>query len=50
MEGDDFILQIETSLSHDVLSLGQMYNLSLWLARFIAEICHVNTCVLTDSD
>lgn len=44
VEDYDYVFEIETEISYDELSLGQMYDLSLWLARYIFRLCDINTC------
>jgi hypothetical protein len=49
MDKYDFVLEMETELSYDELSLDQMHNLSLWLARFISRICDLETSVMFEN-
>jgi hypothetical protein len=41
----NFILELETELSYNEISLNQMYDLSAWLARFISKICDIDAAV-----
>jgi len=47
--GYGYVIEMQTELSSDELSLGQMHDLSLWLARFSSKMCDINTCVLDSS-
>lgn len=44
-----YVIEMQTELSNDELSLGQMHDLSLWLGRFISKMCDIDTCVPNDN-
>lgn len=48
--GYTYTLKLSTALSLEEVMNGQMHDLSLWLARFIAKICNIETLVLCDGD
>jgi hypothetical protein len=45
----NFLLELETELSYDEIGLNQMYDLSPWLARFIANICDIKSAIYDDN-
>jgi len=49
VSGYDFVLEMETELSNDELSIGQMHDLSLWLGRYVYRICDIDTCVVDEN-
>lgn len=50
VNGYNYIFEMESSLSDDELSSGQMYDLSLWLGRFVSIICDLDTCVVNENN
>lgn len=44
--GYNFELEISTGMCHEEIMNDRMYDLSLWLARFVSVMCHIDVCVV----